>query len=121
MEQKRNLCLDKALFISLLEVLEPIIENKDRSEKDINNINDKLNDIYKVIDKKQLVTKFIQIIGQETFDQLKVNSIESYFNILPKVLKSSSLYINKTGDYLYLVVQLTIITDWFLYNSINID
>lgn len=121
MEQKRNLCLDKNLLISLLEVLEPIIENKKRNKKDIIRINEKLNEIYKVINKEQLITKFIQIVGQETFDLLKVTTVKSYFETLPKVLKSSSIYINETGDYLYLVVQLTIITDWYLYKSICLN
>ena len=121
MEQEKNHYLDKKLFVSLLEILEPIIENKDRSKEDIKLINNKLNEFYLEIDKKQLITKYIQIVGEDIFNKLKVSSLESFFEILPGVLKASSLYINKTNDYLYLIAQLTIMTDWFLYKSIDIN
>ena len=106
------------LVSSLLSFLEKMIYNKDRDS--IVSIDNKLNKIFKIIDKEQLITKFVQINGEDVFDRLKVNDLESYYKILPLIIKSGYSYIKETGDYLFLIAQLSIATDWYLYNKINL-
>lgn len=106
------------LVSSLLSFLEKMIYNKDRDS--IISIDNKLNKIFKIIDKEQLITKFVQINGEDVFDRLKVNDLESYYKILPLIIKSGYSYIKETEDYLFLIAQLSIATDWYLYNKINL-
>lgn len=123
MEQRKEHYLDKVSFINLLEYLIPIVENKKRTKKDIILLNEQLNKIIETnnLDKQQLISKWISINSEQHFNQLKVTNLKDYFSKLGFVFKSSAMYMNKTNDPLYLLAQLSILTDWYLYRKINLN
>lgn len=121
--QNQNVSLDRKLVVSLLEKLLSLTEESNRDQDHVKDLESQLNLIIKNnnLDKEQLVTRWVQISGKDIFDHLKPTTLDEYFKILPVIFKSSSEYLNKTGDYLYMVAELVIATDWVLYQSINMD
>lgn len=123
MESKnQTVSLDKEQVVSLLEDLLVLVESKSKDGQSIINLSNKLDLIYNTnhIDKERLISKWIQISGEDAFKRLQVTNIEEYFKVLPAIFKSASMYLNKTGDYLYLLAELSIATDWYQYQSINL-
>ena len=123
MEIKKEPYLDKVEFVSLLGMMATAIENKKKNKQVIKDIDAYLKKliIKSNLDKEQLITKWIQVNKKEHFERLQVKTIKDYFSTLPLVLTSSIEYINKFNDYLYLIAQLSILTDWYLYKKINLD
>lgn len=121
--KNQNVSLDKSLVVSLLEKLLSLTEEKNRDEAHVKDLETCLNDIIKIshLDKEQLVSKWVQISGEDAFNRLKVSSIDEYFKTLPVIFKAASEYLNKTNDYLYMIAELVIATDWAIYQSINMD
>lgn len=121
--KNQNVSLDKSLVVSLLEKLLSLTEEKNRDEVHVKDLETCLNDIIKIshLDKEQLVSKWVQISGEDAFNRLKVSSIDEYFKTLPVIFKAASEYLNKTNDYLYMIAELVIATDWAIYQSINMD
>jgi hypothetical protein len=114
--------LDKITIIYLLTQLQSIIEDKEKNESSIIEIDKTITSIIQnsKLDKERLVTRWIQINGEDPFKKLQVNTVEEYFKILPIIFKSSATYLEQTNDYLYLIAGLSIATDWFLYQGINL-
>lgn len=121
--KNQNVSLDKSLVVSLLEKLLSLTEEKNRDEAHVKDLESCLNNIIKIshLDKEQLVSKWVQISGEDAFNRLKVSSIDEYFKTLPVIFKAASEYLNKTNDYLYMIAELVIATDWAIYQSINMD
>lgn len=119
---KPSVYLDKTLVVSLLEELLSFIESEEKNIGLVQHLNTKLNSIFQEsgLDKQLLITRWIQISGQEAFDRLKVDTLDKYLKVLPLILKTSAIYLNKTNDYLYLLAELSIATDWVLYQIIDL-
>lgn len=123
MEQKEKVCLDKLKLVKLLEAIGSAVENKKKTKKNILDIEKALDDLITCgnINKEQLITKWIQISGEQAYNNLLVTNIRKYFEKLSVVLQGGAIYLNKTGDPLYLVAELVILTDWYLYRKINLQ
>lgn len=119
--KNQNDYLDKKLLVLLIEKLSLFLDSNNRNEAHVKDLETTLNAIIKTnnLDKGQLVSKWVQISGEEAFEHLKSKDLDEYFKIMPLIFKSSSEYLNKTNDYLYMVAELVIATDWVLYQSIN--
>lgn len=122
-KENQNVSLDKNLVVSLLEKLLSLTVESNRDESHVKDLEKQLNNIIKEnkLNKEQLVSKWIQISGEDTFNHLKTTNLDDYFKLLPAIFKSSAEYLNKTNDYLYMIAELVIATDWVLYQSINMD
>lgn len=121
--KNQNVSLDKSLVVSLLEKLLSLTEEKNRDETHVKDLESCLNNIIKIshLDKEQLVSKWVQISGEDAFNRLKAPNLDEYFRTLPVIFKAASEYLNKTNDYLYMIAELVIATDWVIYQSINMN
>ena len=122
MEQKGHY-LDKLSLVKLLEVMAVAVESKKKLKKNIYPIEESLNEFLKEskLSKKQLIEKWIQIAGKEAYENLCVNTVKEYYKKLAIVLQSGAIYLNKTKDPLYLIAELSILTDWYLYGKISLE
>ena len=113
MEQKDRY-LDKLSLVKLLEVMAVAVESKKKLKKNIYPIEEKLNDFIKKskLNKKQLIEKWIQLAGKDAYENLCISTVKNYYEKLAVVLQGGAIYLNKTGDPLYLIAELVILTDW---------
>ncbi len=123
MEQKEKVCLDKLKLVKLLEVICAAVESNKKVKANIVEIDKTLSDLISSsnLDKEKLVTKWVQVSGKEALDNLLVTTVKKYYEKLSIVLQSGAIYLNKTGDPLYLIAELVILTDWYLYSKINLQ
>lgn len=123
MEQKEKVCLDKLKLVKLLEVIGVAVESDKKIKANIVEIDKTLGDLISSsnLDKEKLVTKWVQVSGKEALDNLLVTTVKKYYEKLSVVLQSGAIYLNKTGDPLYLIAELVILTDWYLYGKINLQ
>lgn len=123
MEQKEKVCLDKLKLVKLLEVICVAVESNKKVKANIVEIDKTLSDLISSsnLDKEKLVTKWVQVSGKEALDNLLVTTVKKYYEKLSIVLQSGAIYLNKTGDPLYLIAELVILTDWYLYSKINLQ
>lgn len=107
-------------FSIFLDEITPCLES--REEIDIITIRDKVNNLisYYNLNKSNLITKWIEINGNDAFKILQVTDVDSYFKVLNVVLMSSIEYLSVRNDPLYLLAQLSIMSDWYSYNSLDI-
>lgn len=110
--------LDKDLILSLLSK----IENTNLIDIDLNkylkDIEIELNKIFKIINKKQLIERFIQF-NPNAYEVLK--SEKDLKKALSLILKSVIIYMKNYNDPLYIVAEISIVVDFLLYNGINLD
>lgn len=123
MEPKEKVSLDRVKFVKLLEKIGVAVENKIKTKDSIKNIDKALTNLIQGsnLDKRQLVTKWVQLSGKDAYENLHTKNIKQYYEKLAKVLQSGAIYLNKTGDPLYLLAELVILTDWYLYRKINLQ
>lgn len=123
MEQKEKVCLDKLKLVKLLGVICAAVESNKKVKANIVEIDKTLSDLISSsnLDKEKLVTKWVQVSGKEALDNLLVTTVKKYYEKLSIVLQSGAIYLNKTGDPLYLIAELVILTDWYLYSKINLQ
>lgn len=121
-QENQTVCLDKIAVIQLITQLHDVIISGNRDESSIIDIDKTLSSIIQDsnLNKEQLVTRWIQINGEDPFKKLQVSTVDEYFKVLPIIFKSSAEYLSGTNDYLYLIAELVIATDWFLYQGIDL-
>ena len=121
--EKRKVCLDNLKLVELLESIAVAVESEKKLKKNIYPIEKAINDFIKSsnLDKQQLVSKWVQVVGSKMYEQLLVKTTSKYYEKLALVLQSGAIYLNKTFDPLYLVAGLTVLTDCFLYGKINLQ
>lgn len=72
------------------------------------------------LNKKQLITKWIEVNGEDAFKVLKVETSELYFKVLNIILLSSIEYLNSRNDPLYFIAELSIMSDWYSFRALDI-
>lgn len=89
---------------------------------DIRTLEEYNNQFYKDtgINKSQLVNKIIKFIGPQ-FEGLKTSTVVSFNDVYQKVIKLSSELYDEVQDPMFLVGYLTIITEWNLHQSLDIE
>lgn len=107
-------------FLLFLDDITPLLSNN--KENDIDEIRIKTDKFINKLglNKKQLVTKWIEIHGESTLKVLQVSDAVTYFKTLNLVLSSSLEYISNYNDPLYLLAQLSIMSDWYSFKALNI-
>ena len=107
-------------FSIFLDEITPCLDS--RQEADIFTIRDKVNNLISNynLDKSNLITKWIEINGKDAFSILQVTDVVSYFKVLNIVLLRSIEYLSARNDPLYLLAQLSIMSDWYSYKSLDI-
>lgn len=105
---------------TFLDEVTPLLLN--HNEEDINSIRERVDDLLESlgVDKKQLVTNWIKINGEEPFKCLQVTTCDEYFRAFNIILLSSLQYLDHINDPLYLLVQISILSDWYCYKCLNI-
>lgn len=110
--------LDKDLILSLLSK----IENIDLIETDLNkylkDIEENLNPIFKIINKQQLIEKFVQF-NPNIYKELSTE--KDIRKALSLILKSVIIYMKDYNDPLYIIAEISIIIDFLLYSKINLN
>ena len=107
-------------ILTFLENITPLLSNN--REEDIETIRILVDNIILDLglDKSQLITKWVSIHGESAFKVLQVVDSETYFKVVSIILSSSLEYISKFNDPLYLIAQLSIISDWYSFGALNI-
>lgn len=119
--RKEELYLASMKEVSIfLEEITPLL--LDKKEENIDFIRIRVNTLISdlELDKSQLLTKWIEVNGETPFKVLQVTTVEEYFKVLSVVLLSSIQYISVLNDPLYLIAQISIISDWYKFQALDI-
>lgn len=105
---------------TFLEDITPLLINN--NEEDIDSIRVRVNSLISDLglDKSQLLTKWIEVNGEVPFKVLQVTTVDEFFKILSVVLLSSVQYLSTLNDPLYLIAQISIISDWYKFQALDI-
>lgn len=113
--------MNKSLEDSLVKYIEELEKIELPMKRcDIKKIDELNNIFYKEtgLDKSQLLNKIVKFIGV-TFEALKTTTVVAYNDVYQKVIKMSSELFDGTQDPMFLVGYITLITEWNLYQSLD--
>ena len=120
MNVENALCLDRESLNTLFSTLTKLITDKD--EAIVQEIEKILNQIFELgrIDKQRLITRWIQVVGKDTFELCKSTNFSDFLEKLKVIIKDANEYLKSTGDCTYLLAAVSIAIDWYLYQSIDL-